>query len=78
MKHRIVTSKEIETCSKNIWSANHWIPVHKVEECDDELKAELKRFKETLKIRFRADIQHLKEEQENVYQNYINMLRRKR
>lgn len=39
MRSRTVTLEELKSCPKRILSADHWTPIHKVEECNaDKIK----------------------------------------
>ena len=56
MEIKIVKLNEIKKCSKLILSPFHWIPKHKIEECQDNLIEKVKNKEQELKTRVRQEI----------------------
>lgn len=54
MRVQVIQSSNISKCRLHIWSAHHWIPEHRLEECDPELKERVKR--EVEDARYRRDL----------------------
>ena len=48
MNHRVITSSDLAKCKAHNMSPRHWIPEHKLEECDKECKNHLETILETL------------------------------
>ncbi len=38
---RVITNAEIGRCKKHILAPSHWIPTHKLEECDPDCRMEV-------------------------------------
>ena len=78
---RIVTTADISRCKKHILAPSHWIPEHKLEECDPECKEYHDTVMETLKHVHRTLMDerkvkhkvHLLEEKVRIRQKFLKL-----
>lgn len=76
MKHRIISSSEIAKCRWNRLDPQHWIPEHKVEQCDLELAERLHHKRNEIDRKLRTQISALKRAAAGELAVYVDELRK--
>lgn len=78
MKHRIISSSEIAKCRWNRLDPQHWIPEHKVEQCDLELAERLHKKRNEIDRKLRTQISGLKRAAAAELAVYVDELRKEK
>lgn len=73
---RIVSSSEIAKCRWNRLDAQHWIPEHKVEQCDKELAEKLHKKSNEIDRKLRAQVSGLKRAAAAELAVYVDQIRK--